>query len=65
MRELSEQLHVAEGTVKRAYDELERDGLLIKTPGRGSFVCYHRTADRRLALTYLLHFITTEGNNDE
>ena len=46
VRELSEQLHVAEGTVKRAYDELERDGLLIKTPGRGSFVCYHRTADR-------------------
>ena len=32
VRELSEQLHVAEGTVKRAYDELERDGLLIKTP---------------------------------
>ena len=49
VRELSEQLHVAEGTVKRAYDELERDGLLIKTPGRGSFVCYHRTADRRQA----------------
>ena len=41
VRELSEQLHVAEGTVKRAYDELERDGLLIKTPGRGSFVWYH------------------------
>ena len=49
VRELSEQLHVAEGTAKRAYDELERDGLLIKTPGRGSFVCYHRTADRRQA----------------
>ena len=28
VRELSEQLHVAEGTVKRAYDELERDGLI-------------------------------------
>ena len=49
VRELSEQLHVAEGTVKRAYDELERDGLLIKTPGRGSFVCYRPELDRRQA----------------
>lgn len=49
VRELSEQLHVAEGTAKRAYDELERDGLLVKTPGRGSFVCYHPVTDRRQA----------------
>lgn len=47
VRELSEQLHIAEGTVKRAYDELERDGLLVKAPGRGSFVCYQPVIDRQ------------------
>ena len=38
VRELSEQLHVAEGTVKRAYDNELNGRASIKTPGRGSFV---------------------------
>ena len=38
VRALAGQLGVAQGTVKRAYDELERQGILTKAAGRGSFV---------------------------
>lgn len=40
VRALADRLGVAQGTVKRAYDELERQGLLTKTAGRGSFAAY-------------------------
>lgn len=40
VQDLSEQLHVARGTVKRAYDELERIGMIEKVQGRGTFVSY-------------------------
>lgn len=38
VQELSEQLNVARGTAKRAYDELEHLGLVEKAQGRGTFV---------------------------
>ena len=37
---LTEELGIARGTVKRAYDELERMGIIEKVQGRGTFVCY-------------------------
>ena len=37
---LTEKLGIARGTVKRAYDELERLGIVEKVQGRGTFVCY-------------------------
>ena len=40
VRALAEQLDVARGTVKRAYDELERRGVISKVQGRGTFVSY-------------------------
>lgn len=40
VRELSGQLGLAPGTVQRAYDELAREGLVKKSAGSGSFVCY-------------------------
>lgn len=40
VQELSERLGVARGTIKRAYDELERSGLVEKAQGRGTFVSY-------------------------
>ncbi len=40
VQEMTESLGVARGTVKRAYDELERAGLLEKVQGRGTFVRY-------------------------
>ena len=51
VRELANELGVASGTVKRAYDELEKAGLLTKAPGRGSFVSYQPpgTQERRTA----------------
>lgn len=41
VQELSEQLGIARGTIKRVYDELERLGLIEKLQGRGTFVSYH------------------------
>lgn len=38
--EMTEEVGVARGTVKRAYDELERLGLIEKVQGRGTFVKY-------------------------
>lgn len=38
--ELSQRLGIARGTIKRAYDELERAGIVDKAQGRGTFVCY-------------------------
>lgn len=40
VQELTQQLGIARGTAKRAYDELERIGLVEKVQGRGTFVCY-------------------------
>ena len=40
VQDLAQQLDVAKGTIKRAYDELEHSGLLEKIQGRGTFVCY-------------------------
>ena len=37
-RELAEQLGTARGTVKKAYEELGRKGLIEAAQGRGSFV---------------------------
>lgn len=40
VRELANQLHVACGTVKRAYDELSKLGVVEMTQGRGTYVRY-------------------------
>jgi GntR family transcriptional regulator len=37
-RDLAEELVIAPLTVKKAYDELEREGLLVSQRGRGTFV---------------------------
>ena len=37
-RDLAEQLVIAPLTVKKAYDELEREGLILMQHGRGTFV---------------------------
>lgn len=37
---MAQELGLARGTIKRAYDELELLGLVEKVQGRGTFVCY-------------------------
>ena len=40
VRKLADELDLAHGTIKRAYDELEKEGLVEKVQGRGTFVSY-------------------------
>lgn len=40
VQEMVDEVGIARGTVKRAYDELERIGLVEKVQGRGTFVKY-------------------------
>ena len=40
VQEVSADLSIAVGTIKRAYDELQREGLVEKIQGRGTFVSY-------------------------
>lgn len=40
VQEMARSLGIAKGTIKRAYDELEHQGLLEKIQGRGTFICY-------------------------
>jgi len=51
-------LNLARGTVKRAYDELERLGLVEKIQGRGTFVCY-QPADEGGRKERAMHAIDT------
>ena len=41
VRKLADELNLAHGTIKRAYDELEQAGMVEKIQGRGTFVSYH------------------------
>ena len=38
VRELADQLGIARGTVKHAYEELERKGIITMTRGKGTFI---------------------------
>lgn len=40
VQELAEELAVARGTIKRAYDELEKEGLVEKVRGSGTYIKY-------------------------
>lgn len=40
VQDLAEALSLAKGTIKRAYDELEYQGLIEKVQGRGTFIRY-------------------------
>lgn len=38
IRNLAKELQISVITTKRAYEELERDGLIVSVPGKGSYV---------------------------
>lgn len=40
--ELCERLAVSRGTIRRAFDDLEREGIVSRQPGRGTFVAERR-----------------------
>lgn len=74
VQEMAQRLGVARGTIKRAYDELERLGLVKKVQGRGTFICYQApdsasrkeqalaAIDNLLAQLDSMGFTTTEIN---
>ena len=45
VRQLAEEMGLAKGTIKRAYDELERCGAIRMTQGKGTFVLELRRRD--------------------
>jgi DNA-binding transcriptional regulator YhcF (GntR family) len=48
VREMANQLKIAHGTVKRAYDELEKMGAIEMTQGRGTYIRYRpETSDSK------------------
>ncbi len=52
VRQLAAEARVSVITVKRAYEELERDGLIYSRPGLGSFItdtALERSREKRLA----------------
>ena len=58
MRALAKSLHVSVITVQRAYEELQRDGFIETTVGRGSFVSaqnkeFYQEEQQRIAEEHL------------
>ena len=54
MRALAKSIHVSVITVQKAYEELQRDGFIETTVGRGSFVsaqnkAFYQEAQQRIA----------------
>lgn len=43
IRALAQELQISVITTKRAYEELEREGLIYSKPGKGFYVSYSRT----------------------
>lgn len=59
MRTLAKSLHVSVITVQKAYEDLQRDGFIETTVGRGSFVSaqnkeFYQEEQQRLAEEHLL-----------
>lgn len=54
IRTLALELRISVITVKRAWEELERDGFLYTMPGKGSFVCDLTHGDRSSKRSALL-----------
>ena len=46
VRELAASLAINPNTIQRAYRELEAEGYIVSSPGKGSFVCGHDEAAR-------------------
>ena len=65
IRNLAKQLEVSVITTKRAYEELEKEGLIYSVHGRGSFVQaqtnYVKTEWRRLAFEQKCEALIQEG----
>ena len=58
MRALAKSIHVSVITVQKAYEELQRDGFIEATVGRGSFVsaqnkAFYQEAHQRIAEEHL------------
>lgn len=64
MRSLAKSLHVSVITVQKAYEDLQRDGFIETTVGRGSFVSalnknFFQEEQQRKAEEYLLEAVNT------
>lgn len=61
MRHLAKEMRISVVTTKRVYDELERDGLIYSTQGRGSFVAARNTEIVREEYLRKIEFCLSEA----
>jgi DNA-binding transcriptional MocR family regulator len=61
-RDLAGQLDVSVGTVSKAYRELERVGLIVSTPGRGTFVRERGTGGDKVLAPAALRPVDLRGH---
>ena len=62
VRDLAQELGLALGTVKRAYDELGKEGLVQQVQGRGTFVSYRHVdpeSRKERAMAAIDHMLST------
>jgi len=64
IRGLAKELQVSVITTNRAYEELEKDGLITSVPGKGSFVAVHNQELLREKRLHLLEEKLTEAIED-
>lgn len=61
-REFSERLKVSRLTVRRAIEQLIQDGMVVRRPGKGTFVSLPKLEQRLLVLTSFTAAIQQEGH---
>ena len=55
VRTLSKELGINPNTVAKAYQDLEKSGLIYSVAGKGSFISGEETLDRQVAVSVLDH----------
>ena len=67
MRSLAKSLHISVITVQRAYDDLQKDGFIESTIGRGSFITdqdrtFYQEEQQKIIEDYILKAVEIRKN---
>lgn len=69
MRSLAKSLHISVITVQRAYDDLQKDGFIESTIGRGSFITdqdrtFYQEEQQKIIEDYILKVVEIAKTNN-